>query len=79
MTTLVLEFKKIENDDKTNYSSFYSNPKEETVVNESDIDDVFESVYITVISKIPVSLRKGSGCIIDSVADHNISIQNKTP
>ena len=78
MATLVLEFKKIENDDKTNYSSFYSNPKEETVVNESDIDDVFESVYITIISKIQVSLRKGLGCITDSVADHNISIQNKT-
>ena len=40
MTTLVLEFKKIKSDDRTKYSTFYSNPKAKTIINESDIDDV---------------------------------------
>ena len=38
---LVLELKKIENDDKTKYIPFL-NPKAETIINESDINDVFE-------------------------------------
>ena len=42
--TLVLEFKKIQNNDKTLYITFYSNSKAETIINESDIDDVFESI-----------------------------------
>ena len=41
MTTLVLEFKKIENDDKTKYSIFYSTSKAETIIDESDVDDLF--------------------------------------
>ena len=52
LTTLVLEFRKIQGDDKTQYSTFYSHSKSETIVNESDIDDVLESVYTTVISNI---------------------------
>ena len=47
MTTLVLEFKKIESDDRTECSTFYSNSKSETIINKSDIDDVFESIDIT--------------------------------
>ena len=39
MTTLVIEFKKIESADATKYVTFYSNSKAETIVNESDIDD----------------------------------------
>ena len=42
VTTLVLEFKKIEKDNETKYSTFYSNSKAKPVINESDIDDVFE-------------------------------------
>ena len=42
--TLVLVFKKIESDDKTKYDNFYSNSKVEMIINDSDIDDVFESV-----------------------------------
>ena len=49
MATLVLVFKKIESDDKTKYDTFYSNPKAEIIINESDIDDVFESIYTTII------------------------------
>ena len=42
MTTLALVFKNIESEDKTKYDNFYSNSKTETIINESDIDDVFE-------------------------------------
>ena len=51
VTTLALEFKKIETDDKTKYDTLYSNSKAETIINENDIDDVFESIYTTVMTK----------------------------
>ena len=79
MAELVLEFRKLENDDTTKYSTFYSNSKAETTINESDIDDVFESIYSTIISDIQKSLRNRSGWIIDSVLDHTINITSKTP
>ena len=41
MPKLVLEFKKVENEDETKYSMFYSNSKAETIINESDIQDIF--------------------------------------
>ena len=41
MTTIILKFKKIDNDDKAKYSAFSSNLKAETIIGESDIDDVF--------------------------------------
>ena len=74
MTTLVLVFKKIETKNKTKYDDFYSSTKAEIIINESDIDDVFQSVYTTIITNIKKSLWKGSGWIIDSVIDHTISI-----
>ena len=74
MTTLVLVFKKIESEDKTKHDTFYSNSKAEIIINETDIDDVFESIYTTDISDIQKSLGKGSGWIIDSVIYHNTSI-----
>ena len=40
-------FKKKESDDKTEYDIFYSHSKSETIINESDIDNVFESIYTT--------------------------------
>ena len=76
---LVLELKKKEDDDKTKYSTFYSNPKAETFINESDIDDVFESIYSTIISSMQKSLAKGSGWIIDSVLNHAINISKYYP
>ena len=79
VTTLVLEFMKIESDDETTYSTFYSNLKAETFNNESDIDDVFESIYITIISNIQNSLGKGSGWMIDSVIDHTVNISRHNP
>ena len=65
MTTLVLVFKKIESEDKTKYENFCSSSKAEIVINESDIDDVFRSIYTTIITNIQKSLGKGSGWIID--------------
>ena len=53
--------------------------KVETVINKIDIDDLFESIYSTVISKIQKSLGQGSGWIIDSVIDHNINISKYNP
>ena len=46
VATWVLVFKRIESKDKTKYDIFYSHLKAETVINESDIDHVFKSVYI---------------------------------
>ena len=51
--------KKIENDDKTKYGTFCSQSKAETVIEESDIDDMFESIYTTVISNIQNLLGEG--------------------
>ena len=79
LTTLVLEFKKIENDDKTKYNILYSNSKAETIINESDIDDVFESIYIPTISNIQKSFGKVSSWIIDSIIDHISNISKYNP
>ena len=62
---LVLEFKKIENDDETKFTTFYFNSKPQTIINESNIDDIFESIYIKIISNIQKYLGKGSDWIID--------------
>ena len=65
MATLILVFKKIGIDDKTKYDNFYSSSKPEIIISISNIDDVFQSVYITIITNIQKSLGKGSGWIID--------------
>ena len=62
--------KRIESEDKTKYYNFYSSSKAEIIINESDIDGVFQTIYITIITSIQKSLGKGSGSIIDSVIDH---------
>ena len=51
-------FKKIESEDKTKYDSFHSNSKAEIIINKSDIDDVFKSIYTTVILNIKKIFRK---------------------
>ena len=79
LITLGLVFKKIESDDKTKYYSFHSSSKTEIIIIESDIDDVFKSIYTTVISNILKPLGKGSGWIIDSVIEHNVSMPNYNP
>ena len=67
MTKLVLEFEKLECDDESKYNIFYSNLKVGAIVNETDIDDVLESIYVTIISTIQKSFVKGSGWTIVSV------------
>ena len=74
MTTLVVVFKKIKSEDKAKYDTVSSNSKAKIIINESDIDDVFQSIYTAIITNIQISLGKGSGRIIDSVLDHTISI-----
>ena len=54
--------------------TFCSHSRAETITNESDIDDAFQSIYTTIISNIQKSLGKGSGWIIDSIFDHIIGI-----
>ena len=73
-TALVLMFKKIESKDETKYENFYSSSKVEIIINESDTENVLKSIYTTITSNIKKYLGKGSGWIIDSVFDHNISI-----
>ena len=41
VTTIVLVLKTIKSEDKTKYGTFYSDSKAETIIIESDIDDVF--------------------------------------
>ena len=76
---LVLVFKKIESEDKTYNDNFYLSWKAEIIINGSDIDDVFQSIYITIITNIQKSLAKVSGWLTDSVIDHTISISNYNP
>ena len=49
MTTLVIEFRKLECNDATKCTYFYSNLKAETIINESNIDYVFKSIYTSII------------------------------
>ena len=80
VTTLVLLFKPIESKGKKKYGNFYSSSKAESIrINESGIDDVFKSIYTTIIINIQKSLGKGTGWIIDSVIDHTISISKYNP
>ena len=75
VTTLVLVYKKMESKHKIKYGNFYSSSKAEIIINESDIDYAFKSIYTTtIIENTQKPLGKGSGWIIDLVIDHTISI-----
>ena len=74
MTTLVLAFKKIESKYKTKYDIFYSSSKAEIIMNDSNIDDVVQSIYAIFISNIQKSLGIDSGWMTDSVIGYNISL-----
>ena len=52
MTTLVLVLKTTESDDETKYDAFYSNSKAQIIIDKSDIDDVFKSIYSAIVSTI---------------------------
>ena len=79
LTTLVLVFKMIESEYKSKYGNFYSSSKTKIIINESDIDDVFKSIYTTIITNIQKSLGEFSGLIIDSVIDNTITISKYNP
>ena len=79
VTTVVFLFEKIESEDKAKHDNFYSSSKAEIIINESGIDDVFKSIYTTIITNIHKSLGKGSGWIIDSIIDHTIRISKYNP
>ena len=72
--TLVVTFKKTESEDKTRHDNFYSSSKAERVINKSDIVDVFQSIYATIITNIQKSSEKVLRWIIDSFIDYTISI-----
>ena len=52
MTTLIVQFKKIESDDEIKYSTFYLNSMIEYFFNESDTDDKFKAIYIIDSAKV---------------------------
>ena len=64
MTTLVLVFEKIESENKTKYSIFYSSSKVEKIINKSDNDDEFQSIYSRIKKNIEKSSGKGLSLII---------------
>ena len=76
---IVLVFKKIGTEDKTKYGIFHSSSNAKIITNESDIDDVFQSIYTKIITNRQKPLGKGSGWIFDSVIDHTISISKYNP
>ena len=45
VTTLVLVFEKIESEHKIKYATFYLHSKAEVIINGSDMDNVFQSIY----------------------------------
>ena len=67
MTTIVLVVKKIESEDKTKYDNFYSSSKAEIIINESDIAEVFQSIYTTIITTTQISLEKVQALLIQSL------------
>ena len=70
VTTLVIEFKNIENDNK----KVFWNSKAETIINESN--NTFKSIYVTYLKKY---IGKGSGWIINSFVSHTIKTSKYNP
>ena len=71
VTTLVIEFKNIENE---KYKKVFSNSKAETIINESN--NTFKSIYVTYLKKY---IGKGSGWIINSFVSHSIKTSKYNP
>ena len=64
VVTLVSVLKKIENQDILKYNTFYLHSEVETIINKSEINNAFESVYTAIILNMQKSLGKGSGKIL---------------
>ena len=56
--------KKTESEDNAKYDNFYSDSKAEIITNESDIDDVFQSIYSTIMINIQKSSGKGLAALL---------------
>ena len=52
MISLASLFIQIKSEDKTKYDNFYLSSNAEIILNESNIDDVFQSICTKVISNI---------------------------
>ena len=57
----------------------YNNSKGYSIINESDTDDVFQSIYTTIVFNKQKYRGVGLGCIIDSVVSHLINISKYNP
>ena len=57
----------------------YSNSKYYLTINESKIDDIFESIYTTIVSNKQKYLGKSLGWITDSVFSHFINMSKRNP
>ena len=79
METLFLVLKKTKRQYKTKYCDFYSSSKAKIIINESNINDVFQSIYAIIITSKQKIFVKGLGWSIDSVIDHTISILKYNP
>ena len=64
VVTLASVLKKIENQDILKYNTFYLHSEVETIINKSEINNAFESVYTAIILNMQKSLGKGSGKIL---------------
>ena len=61
VTTIVLVFKKIARNNKTNFDNFYSSSKAAIIINENDINNIFKSIYPAIIRNIQKSFAKDLG------------------
>ena len=78
--TLPLVLKKIESENKTKHDIFCLHSKAETIIYKNDIDDnIFKSIFTTVVLNIQKFVRKCSGSPINSVIEHNINISKYNP
>lgn len=65
------------NENETKYSTFYLNSKAETFTHDSDIDNVFESIYSRIITKIQKYQEEGSGWTTVSVIKQTLAFRNR--
>ena len=61
---------------KQNITFITRTQKQKQFLRKKDIDDVFKSVYSTIILNIQKSFERGLSWVIDSLMDHNINGSN---
>ena len=76
---LVLKLKKNNKQRQNKVSTFHLNSKTETIIHDSDTDNVLESNYSMVLTKIQKYQVEGSSWTIDLVIEHNIIISKYNP